>query len=497
MGSGALSHVNPPLLVNDLMAKFPLALGTQSNKGKSPLEGVARLINCRIEIGGDEQRVKYAAQSVAGLDPLCTLTGTGGVRALIEVDGTGYAVAGRVVHQFESGGTSFSLGGMPSDGLVTMTRNYRASGAQTMIVCDGLAKYIEAGSLIEVIDPDVGQPNSVTYVQNHFVTSGTDGYLRASEINDASQWDAFDATRGPDGLIRVEARGSSVVAFGESAFQVWDYSGSTTEFPFNLVHTSRVGCYSAGSVVTATVIRPDIVSDVIVWCSTDHTGAYAGVVMLDGYTARKISTHSVDRDIRRASTPSAITACSYVENGHAYIAITIPDVTTWVYDTATQLWHERQSKNLDHWLIATTCTLGGRIVGGHRTLPKLYWVDPDTYDEDGNELTVTLQTPPLHGFPDQVEINALYLDCVTGVGLNTTVPANLDPVVMMQTSYDNETWGTELSRALGRQGHSQTRLAWHGLGTTDHRGVSFRFRASAACVRTIMMAQIDGAKIAA
>ena len=122
---------------------------------------------------------------------------------------------------------------------MTMARNYRPAGAQTMIVCDGLAKYIEAGSLIEIVDPDVGQPNSVTYVQNHFVTSGTDGYLRASEINDAASWDAFDATRGPDGLIRVEARGSSIVAFGEAAFQVWDYTGSATEFPFQLVHVPR------------------------------------------------------------------------------------------------------------------------------------------------------------------------------------------------------------------------------------------------------------------
>lgn len=478
------------------MAYFPLDLGKQSNKGKSPQEGVARLINCRAESAGEEQRVQYPLHTVAGLDPLGTLSGTGGVRALIEVDGTGYAVAGRVVHQFESGGTSFSLGGMPSDGFLSMARNYRPSGAQTMIVCDGLAKYIEAGTLREIDDPDVGLPNSVTYAQGHFVTGGTDGYLRASEINDASQWDAFDATRGPDGLIRVEARGSSIVAFGEAAFQVWDYTGSATEFPFQLVHTSRVGCYSAGSVVTATIIRPDLVSDVIVWCSTDHTGAYAGVVMLDGYTARKISTHSVDRDVMRATSASTITSCAYVENGHAYIAITIPDVTTWVYDTATGLWHERQSKGLDHWVIAATCTLTGRIVGGHRTLPKLYWVDPDTHDEDGDELTVTLQPPPVNAFPDQLEINELHLDCVTGVGLNTTTPANLDPTVMMQTSYDGETWGTELSRALGRQGQTRKLIAWHGLGTTDHRGVSFRFRVSAACVRTFMRARISGNKVA-
>ena len=109
MGSSPLSHVNAALLVNCLMAFFPLDLGTQSNKGASPQEGVARLINCRAESAGQEQRVQYPLHTVAGLDLLGTLSGTGGVRALIEVDGTGYAVVGRVVHQFESGGTSLVL----------------------------------------------------------------------------------------------------------------------------------------------------------------------------------------------------------------------------------------------------------------------------------------------------------------------------------------------------------------------------------------------------
>lgn len=479
------------------MTIFPLALGTQSNPGRSPLEGVARLINCRIEVGGDEQRVKYTAQSVAGLELLGTLTGTGGIRAMLEVDGVGYCVAGRVIHQFESGGTSTVLGGMPSDGLVTMARNFRPSGSQVMIVCDGLPKYIEGGSLIEITDPDVGQPNSVCMVANHFVTSSSDNYIRTSDINDASAWDGLDQVRGPNGMMRVMPRGTSIVAFGLDAFQVLDYTGSNDGIPFELVHTSRVGCWSAAGVVAATIITRELVTDTLAWPGTDHTGAYAGVVMMDGYTARKISTHPVDRDMRQCSDPTTIVGMSWVEDGHAYMAWTIPGVTTWVYDTATSLWHERESYGQGHWNVAATCTLGNRIVGGHRSQPSLYWVDPETYTEAGQPLVMTLQTPPLHGYPNQIEMNALYLDCQTGVGLNTTTPADLDPTVMMRMSRDGETWGTELSRALGRQGHSQARLAWHGLGTTDHRGASFQFRASAAVVRSFMMASVDGAKIKA
>jgi len=482
------------------MPRFQIALGTQSNPGRSPLEGVARLINCRAEIAGDEQRVKVTTRAVSGLTHLGTLGGTGGVRAMIEVDGIGIAVAGRVVHQFESGGTSFILGGMPSDGLVTMARNSRQSGAQTLIVCDGLAKYVANGVLADVTDTDIGAPNSVCAVGNHFVTSSADGYLRSSEINDASDWDALDITSAqsdPDGLLRVMARGNAVVALGQRSVEIWDYTGSNDGFPFQRGNTIRVGCSSAAGVTSAPLITSQLVTDTIAWAATDKDGASAGVVILDGYTPRKISHHAVDRDMRACADPSTISACSWTEDGHAYMAWTIPGVTTWVYDTATSQWHERQSKGKSHWNIGTTMVLGNRVIGGHRDSPDIYWIDPDAQDEDGDELIMTLQTPPIHAYPDQMELNAIYADCVTGVGRNTTTPANLDPTVMMSMSYDGETWGTELSRALGRQGQSQARLAWHGLGTTDHRGTSIKLSSSAACVRSFLSLHADGRKIPA
>jgi len=480
--------------------RFPIALGTQSNKGKSPLEGIARLINCRAEVVGDEQRVKVSTHAVAGLTALGTLSGSGGVRAMIEVDGVGYAVCGRVVHQFEAGGTSTVLGGMPSDGLVTMARNSRAAGAQTMIVCDGLGKFIQGGAVVDITDTDFGSPNSVCSVANHFVTSSPDGYLRASEINDATGWDGLAITAAqsdPDGLLRAVSRGTSVIAFGQRSFEVWDYTGSNDGFPFQRSQSSRVGCWSAASVVSAPIIRPDLVTDAIAWATTDKDGAYAAISILDGYTARPISRPDVDRDMRDCADPSTIVGMSWTDAGHAYMAWTIPGVTTWVYDTATSLWHERQSYGQGHWNIGTTMVLGGRVVGGHRSSPNLYFVDPSANDEAGTQLVMTVQTPPVHAFPDQIETNALYLDCVTGVGLNTTTPADLDPMVTMAMSRDGETWGTELSRALGRQGNSNKRLAWHALGTSDHRGISYKFSASAKVVKTFLSIAADGAKIAA
>lgn len=474
------------------MTLRPLSLGKQSNKGAHPSEGVARLLNCYAEAAGEEMRVQWPVRAVEGLSALGTLSGSGGVRALIGVRGTGYGVCGRVVHQFEAGGSSLVLGGLPSDGPVTMAVS---SLGDILLCCDGTLKVILGGTLTEVTDADIGTPMSVCCVADYFVSGGSDGYLRASELQDATDWDPLSVARAlPDAsqLLRVIQRGTSVVALGVTSGRIWalDPNAGASGFPFIPGFAFQVGCYAPSSVIQAPVVTTSIVADAICWAATDYQGAYAGVVMLDGDTPRKISTFSVDRDFKSVDDPNEITACAWSSNGHSYIAWTLPGVTTWVYDTATGLWHERNSYGLAHWKVRATAVLGNRVVAGDRTTPDLYFID-DSGDEDGDALVMRLQMPPAHRFPQRLKIPALYVDCATGVGLNTTTAANLDPRVMLEMSQDGETWSQAPARDLGRLGQTKQLVSWHGLGSTDHRGVTFSLQASAAVVRSFQSVMAD------
>lgn len=474
------------------MALRPLSLGKQSNQGAHPSEGVARLVNCYAEAAGEEQRVQWPIRAVEGLSSLGTLTGSGGVRAMIGVRGTGYAVAGRVVHQFEAGGSSTVLGGLPSDGPVTMAPN---SLGDVAICCDGTVKIISGGSLTDVADADIGTPTSICCVNDIFVTGGSDGYLRSSAIQDGTDWDPLDVAKAlPDAsqLLRVITRGTSVLALGATSARIWAYdpNAGASGFPFQPGYAFQVGCFAPSSVIQAPVVTTSIVADAICWAASDYQGAYAGVVMLDGDTPRKISTFAVDRDFKSVDDPNEITACAWSSNGHSYIAWTLPGVTTWVYDTASNLWHERRSYGLNHWRVRCTTVLGNRVVAGHRTTPTLYFID-DSGDEAGTELAMRLQMPPAHMFPRRMKIPALYVDCATGVGLNTTTAANLDPTISMEMSADGVTWTTAPTRDLGRLGQTQQLISWHGLGMTDHRGVTFALEASAAVVRSFQSVMAD------
>ena len=480
------------------MPILPLALPTGSNVGREPHAGVARLINCYAEPSGEDQRSPMQIWASPGLDSLVTLAGSGGVRGMIEVDGVAHVVVGRTLHQVDPGGNAVAIGGIPSDGSVGMARNQRGTGVQTIIVCDGLAWVTTGGTLTRITDGDLPPPIDVCVVNRSAIFATADGRMFRSEIDDATTIDGLDtaeAETAPDGLFRVVSRGGGLLAIGPTSFEVWMDQGGE-EFGFSRQSAELIGAVGPRAVTTATIIRGENITDAVAWVSTDSKGRYAGVVICEAVTARKISTLYVDRAIRKVADKSAIVATSWVSMGHAFVAFRLPDRTL-VYDTTTGEWHERQSRTTSGaptaWRASLATVLGGRVLVGDAENPKLYWLDEDTADEDGDEMIVTVRTPPANAWPGRVEMNHLYLDIVPGVGTGTGASQDITPEVSMRKSYDGENWGPIRTRQLGQQGERSRRVSWTSIGT--FATCSFEFSASAAVARGFMQAKWDGVTI--
>lgn len=477
---------------------LPLAFPAGSSVGREPHAGIARLINCYTEDVGSAQKAQMQVWAAPGLDTIVTLPGTGGVRGLIEVDGVALAVVGRVLYQIDSGGSYVVIGGIPSDGYVGLARNQRATGVQTIVVCDGLSWVVVGGSLTQITDADLPPAIDVCVVNRSAIFATSDGRMFRSEIDDATTVDGLDvaeAESAPDGLYRVLDRGGDLIAMGPRSMEVWSDVGGEA-FGFARAHVVRVGAVGARAVVKASVVTGQTVTDTVAWVAQDQFGALAGVVMLDGYTTRKISTLSEDLLLEGVADRTSIIASSWVADGQGFISFRLPD-TTIVYNTTTQQWHDRQSRdslgNVVTWRVSLLTVLGGRALAGDATNPKLYWLDADTHDEDGDELVVTVRTPPANVFPGRLEMDQLYLDAVPGVGLATGAVADVTPLVSMRLSRDGETWSASRERALGAQGARGTRLSWARLGTFDR--VTFEFSCSAAVARGFMSAKWDGRAI--
>jgi len=479
------------------MPILDLALPASSNKGIEPHAGVASLTNCYVVPAGTEQKTQMQIWAASGLDSVVTLPTTGGVRNMTEVDGQLYATIGRSEYLIDAGGSATLIGAIPSDGFVGSARNQRASGTQVIKVCDGGKWVFVSGTQTPITDPDLPPPIDVCVVNQSAIFACANGSMFRSEINDATNIDGLDtaaAESSPDGLLRVVDRGPDVIPIGTRSAEVWTDQGSEA-FGFSRTNVIQIGAVGQRAVTKGAILGQSI-ADTVAWVATNSEGRYAGIAMLSGYTPQKISTAWVDRIVDQVADKASIVASSWVERGRSFLAWRLPDRTI-LYDTSTGQWHERRSLSgtgdMTTWRVAHTAVLGGRVMAGDADNPKLYWLDPDTSDEDGDEMVVQVTTPPANAFPGRIEMNQLYLDVVPGVGLVNGESQDIDPVVTLQMSRDGEVWSAGRDRRLGIGGERGATVSWSSLGT--FRSASFRLTCSARVVRGFLSARWDGRTI--
>ncbi|WP_460918270.1 hypothetical protein, partial [Staphylococcus aureus] len=67
-------------------------------------------------------------------------------------------------------------------------------------------------------------------------------------------------------------------------------------------------------------------------------------IVLEGssYQAHRISTNAIENEIRGYANITDAIGMIYQTEGHVFYVLTFPSAdATWVYDKATQLWHQR------------------------------------------------------------------------------------------------------------------------------------------------------------
>jgi hypothetical protein len=466
------------------MTMRPLELGRQSNVGRHPHAGVARLINLYAEAAGPEGKVQFPLYAVSGLGAFATLVSGGGIARMITTSNGIIVKAGRSILRVDTAGASSLLGGFPSDDLTTMARNNRPGGEQ-IAVCGGGALGIVSGSVLTMVtDPDVGSPTSVFELGGYFITAEADGNARASELLDGTSWDGLSVEQIGRDLLVGKPRGRDGVFFGARTTHIWTLNEGDT-FPLSPRSTLNVGAWSAGGVIEA--------NGTLYWLSTTDQGSYAGVRVLTGDTTQTLSSPYVDRAVSRETNPSLVTGTAWSEGGRTFLAWSGPSWTH-VLDLTTGQWHERSSLIdgvMSRWRVEQAVQSGSNLIAGDYASATLYRLGQVYNDEAGSSLVTTLQVPPLTAYPGRVEVNELHLDIIPGVGLASGGSEDTSPQVAMTWSVDGETWSTELLRSIGAQGRTGGRVNWRRLGTQGVHGRTYRFSASANVVRGILSAAVD------
>ena len=381
----------------------------------------ARMVNLFPEVIPEGGKEPAFLQRCPGLAFLSTV-GTGPVRGLWAFspnDGVGFVVSGTELYKINNAYAVTLIGTVAGSGPVSMADN----GTQLFIAANG-PSYIynnTTNAFGQILDSDFPGAVTVCYLDGYFVFNEPNSQkMWVTTLLDGTSIDPleFASTEGsPDGLLAVVSNFREVWAFGTNSIEVW-YDSGATDFPLQRIQGAfnELGCAAPYSIAK--------MDNGLFWLGRDRRGQ--GIVYrANGYQGQRISTHAVEWQIQQYTDMSDAIAYTYQQDGHSFYVLIFPTAnTTWVYDAATQAWHERagfaEGAFTRH---RSNCQMAfnNKIVVGDFENGNIYAFDLDVYADNG-QIQKWLRTwralPTGQNNLKRTAHHSLQLDCETGVGLN-------------------------------------------------------------------------------
>ena len=398
--------------------------------------------------------------------------GTGPIRALWAHQTNGsdfYVVSGTEFYKVTGlTATPTKLGDVTGTGPVSIADN----GTQIFLACnpDGFIYNEVTNVFAQITDPDFPGAVMVGYLDGYFVFNEPNSQkVWVTELLDGTSVDPLDfasAEGSPDGLVGLIVDHREAWLFGTDSVEVW-YNAGQSDFPLTRIQGAfnEIGCVAAFSIAK--------LDNGLFWLGTDARGQ--GIVYrANGYTGVRVSTHAIEYAIAQYGNIADAVAYTYQQEGHAFYVLTFPSANaTWVYDVATQAWHERAGWNtamgeFTRHRSNCQCNFGGNIIVGDYENGNIYTFDLDVYADNGGIqkwLRSWRALPTGQNNLKRTAQHSLQLDCESGTGLITGQGS--DPEIMLRWSDDGgHTWSNEHLSKMGKIGEYYRRVFWRRLGMT-------------------------------
>lgn len=365
-----------------------------------------------------------------------------------------YAVAGNIFCSVSSAGVVTSLGTIDGAGPVTMASN----GLQITIVSDPKAWVytLATAAFLQITDPDFPGSKWVTQSGGYFVhvLPGNSGQFFLSNLLDGLTFDALNfatAEMDADSLLAAVGDHGELWLFGELTIEPWGNTGAS-DFPFSPIASAKIqrGCAAQNSIA-----RQD---NSLFWVGDDLC-----VYRAAGYTPQRVSTHAIEKALTDCGVLiTQVIGCGYTQDGHSFYQITLPGLWTFVFDNATQLWHERQTFGKEHWQANFIVPAYGKMFAGHEN-GNIYELTFGAHTDAGAMIRFKTTGPCAHANTAKLTMSRFQVDLQSGVGLTTGQGS--DPQIMLTWSDDGgRTWSSEHWRSMGAVGAYRQRAIWRRLG---------------------------------
>lgn len=403
-----------------------------------------------------------------GLEAYCTLP-TSPVRGLYASNGRAFAVAGAKFYELlATAPFYYEYGTVANDGLpVTISSNGDA-GHQLWVVSGGSGYIFDLITSVfsAAIRTDASRG---AFLDGYFLSlDALTSKLYLSALEDGLTWDAADVQQRnttPDRWVSMIVSHREIFMFGRQRTDVW-YNAGASPYPF----APNPGAFIEQGL--AAVDSPAMVDGTVVWLGQNEQGT-AMVWRAQGYQPVRISNHALEYAMQSYATVADAVAFTYQDQGHAFYVLSFPTAgATWVYDAATNLWHERAHWNAstglyEVWAPRFHCYAFGRHLVGDGATGAIYDQSITHYtDADGSAIRRMRQAPHLINEHKWMFYSRVELLLEVGMG-SATVP---NPQIGLQWSDDSgHTWSAVRWMSAGTAGAYKTRVAWRILGRSRDR----------------------------
>jgi hypothetical protein len=426
----------------------------------------ARMINLFPELVPEGGKEPAFLNRAPGLK-LKISVGSGPIRGMWVFGGNLYVVSRNKLYKVDSNYAVTQLGTVSgTSGPVSMVDN----GIQLFIACNG-PSYIynsQTNVFAQITDGDFPGAVTVAYLDGYFVFNEPNSQkIWVTGLLDGASIDPLDfasAEGSPDGVVGIIADHREIWVFGTNSVEVW-YNSGNADFPLSRIQGAfnEIGCAAPYSIAK--------MDNGLFWLGKDARGQ--GIVYrANGYTGQRISTHAVEWQIQQYEDMSDAIGYTYQQDGHSFYVLIFPQAdTTWVYDVATQAWHERAGfDNGDFTRHRSNCQafFQGDVLVGDYENANVYSFDLNDFSDNGSVqkwLRSWRALPTSQNNLKRSAQHSLQLDLETGVGLN--LGQGSDPQVMLRWSDDGgHTWSNEHWIGIGKIGEFYRRAIWRRLGMT-------------------------------
>lgn len=277
---------------------------------------------------------------------------------------------------------------------------------------------------------------------------------------------SFATSEGnPDNISGMESLNRDLIIFNKISTEIYTNTGNGS-FPFERVGSGfiEVGCCAPFSIAKT--------QDTVFWLGQSGNGR--GIVYAaSNINPVRISTHAIEAEIATYEDITKARGYTYQYEGHSFYVLNFTEAT-WVFDTASKLWHQwsfLNQGNLERHRLESVGYLPnlGFHLGGDFETNKVFKIDPSSKTDFGNPIKRLRSSPHLSQDLQRVFYKSFQLDCEVGVGLDGGVYGS-DPVVVLRYSDDGGfTWSSEIEASIGKIGEYKTRALFRRLGTARDR----------------------------